>query len=152
MKRAARRLLALWDGISDDIPLVLAVGFVLGTFPVYGIPTLLCVAAARALRLNPAALLAVNQLATPIQLALPPLLDQRHTFQKQLILRVRENLAELDRQLASQRSATRLHIKGGWYAVLRVPATRSERPDDPSTNRSCGSRRENPATRRRVRA
>jgi hypothetical protein len=70
VKRAARRLLALWDGISDDIPLILAVGFVLGTFPVYGIPTLLCVAAARALRLNPAALLAVNQLVTPIQLAL----------------------------------------------------------------------------------
>lgn len=70
MKTAARSLLALWDGISDDIPAILAVGFVLGTFPVYGIPTLLCIAAARVLRLNPVALLAVNQLATPVQLAL----------------------------------------------------------------------------------
>lgn len=70
MKTAARRLLALWDGISDDIPMILAVGFVLGTFPVYGVPTLLCVVAARVLRLNPMALLAVNQLATPVQLAL----------------------------------------------------------------------------------
>jgi hypothetical protein len=70
VKAAARRLLALWDGISGDIPMILAVGFVLGTFPVYGVPTLLCVAAARVLRLNPVALLAVNQLATPVQLAL----------------------------------------------------------------------------------
>jgi hypothetical protein len=70
VKTAARRLLALWDGLSDDFPMILAVGFVLGTFPVYGVPTLLCVAAARVLRLNPIALLAVNQLATPVQLAL----------------------------------------------------------------------------------
>jgi hypothetical protein len=70
MKTAICRLLALQEGISDDIPMILAVGFVLGTFPVYGVPTLLCVAAARALRLNAVALLAVNQLATPVQLAL----------------------------------------------------------------------------------
>jgi alanine-synthesizing transaminase len=62
----------------------------------------------------------------PIQLALPALLDQRHAFQEQLMLGVRENLAELDRQLASQQSATRLRVEGGWYAVLRVPATRSD--------------------------
>jgi Uncharacterized protein conserved in bacteria (DUF2062) len=70
VKTAARRLSALWDSISDDIPVMLTVGLVLGTFPVYGVPTLLCVVAARALRLNPVALLALNQLATPVQLAL----------------------------------------------------------------------------------
>jgi alanine-synthesizing transaminase len=63
---------------------------------------------------------------TPIQLALPILLDQRHGFQRQLNRRVRENLAELDRQLNLQKSASRLRIEGGWYAVLRVPATRSD--------------------------
>ena len=63
---------------------------------------------------------------TPIQLALPVLLDQRHVFQKQLNVRLRENLAELDRQLGLQKSVNRLQMEGGWYAVLRVPATRSD--------------------------
>jgi len=40
--------------------------------------------------------------------------------------RVRRNLAELDRQLAGQKSRGRLEVEGGWYAVLRVPATRSD--------------------------
>jgi hypothetical protein len=70
MKAAAGRLVALWDSLSDDVAIILAIGLVLGTFPVYGVPTLLCVIAARALRLNPVALLAVNQLSTPVQLAL----------------------------------------------------------------------------------
>jgi len=70
VKTAAHRLLTLWESISDDIPMILALGFVLGTLPIYGVPTLLCIAVARALRLNAVALLAVNQLATPVQLAL----------------------------------------------------------------------------------
>ena len=40
--------------------------------------------------------------------------------------RVRRNLAELDSQIALQRVCSRLEIEGGWYAVLRVPATRSD--------------------------
>jgi alanine-synthesizing transaminase len=63
---------------------------------------------------------------TPVQLAMPALLEQRHSFQKQLLARVRKNLAELDRQLALQESCTRLTLEGGWYAVLRVPATRPD--------------------------
>jgi aspartate/methionine/tyrosine aminotransferase len=62
---------------------------------------------------------------TPVQLAAPVLLEQRHSFQKQLMERVRKNLAELDRQLAAQKQCTRLHLEGGWYATLRIPATRS---------------------------
>jgi alanine-synthesizing transaminase len=62
----------------------------------------------------------------PIQLALPVFLHQRHAFQKQLMARIRRNLAELDRQLGEQRSCTRLEVEGGWYAVLRVPAMRSD--------------------------
>jgi alanine-synthesizing transaminase len=65
-------------------------------------------------------------LNTPLQLALPALLEQRHGFQLQLMTRLRHNLAELDRQLNLQRSVSRLRIEGGWYAVLRVPATRSD--------------------------
>jgi alanine-synthesizing transaminase len=64
---------------------------------------------------------------SPVQLALPELLQQRHGFQKQVMTRVRRNVAELDRQLTQRKSCSRLEIEGGWYAVLRVPATR---PDD----------------------
>ena len=59
----------------------------------------------------------------PIQWALPTLLRQRREFQRQLIGRVKENLAELDRQLARQKSCGRLEVEGGWNAVIRVPAT-----------------------------
>jgi alanine-synthesizing transaminase len=62
----------------------------------------------------------------PVQLAIPAFLEQRQGFQKQLMTRVHSNLAELDRQLAGQQSCTRLEVEGGWYAVLRVPAMRSD--------------------------
>jgi alanine-synthesizing transaminase len=62
----------------------------------------------------------------PVQWAIPALLEQRYSFQAQLSARVRKNLAELDRQLAAQKSCARLAVEGGWYAVLRVPATRSD--------------------------
>jgi hypothetical protein len=59
-------------------------------------------------------------------LATPAFLDERHGFQRQVMARVRKNLAELDRQLALQKSCGRLEVEGGWYAVLRVPATGSD--------------------------
>ena len=62
----------------------------------------------------------------PVQHAIPALLGARHQFQKQLVERVRKNLAELDRQLATQKSCARLAVEAGWYAELRVPATRSD--------------------------
>jgi alanine-synthesizing transaminase len=82
--------------------------------------------------------------STPVQHALPMLLRQRHGLQFQLQSRVRANSTELDHQLAFQNqshsaresvpghlssgrlgSCTRVHLEGGWYAVLAVPATRS---------------------------
>jgi len=62
----------------------------------------------------------------PVQLATPAFLGQRHGFQRQLMARVRKNLAELDGQLVLQKSCGRLEVEGGWYAVLRVPATGSD--------------------------
>jgi alanine-synthesizing transaminase len=62
----------------------------------------------------------------PIQLALPIFLDQRHGFQKQVLTRIKRNLGELDRQLMVRKSCSRLEIEGGWYAVVRVPATRTD--------------------------
>ena len=63
---------------------------------------------------------------TPIQHAAPALFAERHDFQRQLMQRIRSNLAELDGQLAEQKVCERLDIQGGWYAVLRVPVTRSD--------------------------
>src|SRR5271169_877033 len=63
---------------------------------------------------------------TPVQLALPDFLAQRDEIQRQVKERVAANLAELDRQLAAQGLVRRLEVEGGWYAVLRVPATRSD--------------------------
>jgi aspartate/methionine/tyrosine aminotransferase len=65
-------------------------------------------------------------LNAPIQLAAPVLLHARAAFQKQLMARVRANLAELDAQLTKEKRFNRLNVEGGWYAVLRVPATRPD--------------------------
>src|SRR5256886_15414934 len=62
----------------------------------------------------------------PVQLAIPKFLELRHAFQRQAIERTRRNLAELDRQLATQKSVSRLKVEGGWCAVLRVPVTRPD--------------------------
>src|SRR5258708_31116594 len=62
----------------------------------------------------------------PVQLATPTLLELRLGFQKQLMTRVRRNLAELDLQLARQKVCTRLELEGGWYAVLRMPAVQTD--------------------------
>lgn len=62
----------------------------------------------------------------PVQLAMPQFLELRAGFQKQLMTRVKENLHELDRQLLSQEACNRLEIEGGWYVVLRIPATKSD--------------------------
>lgn len=64
--------------------------------------------------------------SAPVQLAAPVFLEQRAGFQRQVTARVKKNLAELDRQLAMQESCRRLAMEGGWYAVLRVPAHRSD--------------------------
>ncbi len=65
-------------------------------------------------------------LSTPLQLAMPRLLQQRQAISRQLLPRIASNLEELDSQLAHQKTCRRLEIEGGWYAVLRVPVTRSD--------------------------
>lgn len=62
----------------------------------------------------------------PVQCALPRFLGLRHAFQRQLLDRVRRNLAQLDRALGSRSAFSRLAVEGGWYAVLRVPAIRAD--------------------------
>jgi uncharacterized protein (DUF2062 family) len=53
-----------------ELALAVAIGLVLGTFPVIGVTTLLCIGAAFALRLNLPAMQSVNWIASPLQLIL----------------------------------------------------------------------------------
>jgi len=60
---------------------------------------------------------------TPMQLALPVLLELRHNFQQQCTARMRNNLAQLDKLFSTRKLCTRLNLEGGWYAVVKVPVT-----------------------------
>lgn len=62
----------------------------------------------------------------PVQWAIPELLAERHAIQRQLLARIHTNLAELDRQLGTQKLCSRLKVEGGWYVVLRVPVRGSD--------------------------
>jgi alanine-synthesizing transaminase len=62
----------------------------------------------------------------PVQCAIPAWLKGRELIQRQIQQRVRENLAELDRQLVGLPSVRRLDVEAGWYAVLRIPALQSD--------------------------
>ena len=64
--------------------------------------------------------------ATPVQGAAAELLARREDLQSPIRLRTAANLALLRTRLAGGSPATLLDPEGGWYAVLRVPATRSE--------------------------
>ncbi|MBI2395209.1 MAG: pyridoxal phosphate-dependent aminotransferase [Deltaproteobacteria bacterium] len=64
--------------------------------------------------------------ATPIQLALRAILDNRAGVQGQIRARVADNLAALDRALADHPSVRRLPSDGGWSAILEVPRTRAD--------------------------
>jgi hypothetical protein len=68
--RVARLLLTAGALTPEQAALLLSVGLVLGVFPIVGIPTVLCAAAAFGLRLNPVALQLVNNIFSPLQWAL----------------------------------------------------------------------------------
>jgi aspartate/methionine/tyrosine aminotransferase len=62
---------------------------------------------------------------TPVQHALPHLLASRGPAEGAIQARTRANL-ELLRSRVTGTAGTLLDVEGGWYATLRVPATRSE--------------------------
>ena len=71
MKAWALRLQASLEELSpEQVALVLSVGLVLGVFPIMGVPTILCLLAAFGFRLNVAALQVVNNISSPLQIAL----------------------------------------------------------------------------------
>lgn len=64
--------------------------------------------------------------ATPVQVALPALLERKHELQAPIRERVGRNLDSLREAIGSHSPATLLVPEGGWSAVLRVPLTCSE--------------------------
>jgi alanine-synthesizing transaminase len=64
--------------------------------------------------------------SAPIAHAARALLETRHMIQPQILERVKGNLRRLDERLATGSAAGRLEAEGGWYAVLKLPATRSD--------------------------
>jgi uncharacterized protein (DUF2062 family) len=71
--KSIKRNAAAWlrEGISPRrLALTLALGFAIGCIPVVGVPTVLCLGLALALRLNLPAIQVANYLAMPLQLML----------------------------------------------------------------------------------
>lgn len=64
--------------------------------------------------------------ATPVQVAAPELLARGAPIRSSILARVRHNLATLRDLATSFPHCEVLACEGGWYAVIRVPATRSE--------------------------
>ena len=64
--------------------------------------------------------------STPIQTALPSWFLLRSEIQQEIKTRIKENHNFLRKQLGVSPPASLLHTEGGWYAVLKLPKTKSE--------------------------
>jgi alanine-synthesizing transaminase len=64
--------------------------------------------------------------ATPTQVAAPTWLAQRQRLTRPIAARVAANLTSLRERLVRAPASGLLNTEGGWYAVLRVPATMTE--------------------------
>ena len=66
--------------------------------------------------------------ATPVQVALPRLLDAGMAVQEQILRRTQDNFARLRRAFDGDLDSVCrvLNVEGGWYATLQVPQTRDE--------------------------
>jgi aspartate/methionine/tyrosine aminotransferase len=61
----------------------------------------------------------------PVQHALPTLLEHAAATREAIRNRLKQNLARLTLELAGS-SAHVLRVEGGWYAVVRMPSTRTD--------------------------
>jgi uncharacterized protein (DUF2062 family) len=120
-------LAALGAGMSPEgIARSVALGSVLGVFPILGCPTLLCSAAALKLRVNLPAIQIVNYLVYPLQIALlMPFIrlgeylfhghSQAHGISISALLHANLGTAFLNL------GATALHTVAAWFCIC-VPA------------------------------
>jgi alanine-synthesizing transaminase len=94
----------------------------LGWIGVSGDPSL----AARAMARLELVLDTYLSVATPVQHALPAILQTRSIAEDAIRARTRTNLRALKEHCARAPSASVLDIEGGWYAIVRVPDTQSD--------------------------
>jgi aspartate/methionine/tyrosine aminotransferase len=64
--------------------------------------------------------------STPVQQALPALIERGALVRAQIQSRIARNLEALRRAVAGTPSVSLLDVEGGWSAVVQVPAYRSE--------------------------
>lgn len=64
--------------------------------------------------------------STPVQTAVPALIEGGKAIRAQILERARANLGALGRVVAGNPALELLRLEGGWSAVVRVPATRTE--------------------------
>ena len=64
--------------------------------------------------------------ATPVQVAAADLLNRGGAIRASVLMRARQNLSILREHARTFPGCDVLECEGGWYAVIRVPATRSE--------------------------
>jgi uncharacterized protein (DUF2062 family) len=99
------RLAASLAGLSaQNMASILAVGLVLGTFPIFGCPMLLCALASLVLGLNFPALQLINQLSWPLQIAM-------------LIPCLRLGARIVDFPHAPRLGASALQAVTGWFCI-----------------------------------
>ena len=94
----------------------------LGWLVVNGPPKLLGVALGR-LEVIADTYLSVS---APLAHALPKLLERSKAAQPKIMERLRRNLGRVDQAVRSCPNLSRLETEGGWYAILKVPATASD--------------------------
>lgn len=111
MKARLHRFIATQKNVApEEVALLAAVGLALGVFPVVGFPTALCLLAALGLRLNAAALQAINNLSTPLQLALVLPLARVGAW-------VCRGAAPGGHSVAEKLAGAALHAVAGWACV-----------------------------------
>jgi len=111
MKAMSSRIASSMRDLSpEDVALLLAVGLVLGIFPMCGIPTILCILASLVARVNFPALQIVNQLSWPLQIAmLVPL--------ARLGSRIIAPSNEFATTIAGKLGLAALQAVAGWFCI-----------------------------------
>ena len=117
--RAERGLVFALSGLSK---LAALPQMKLGWIGVAGEPSL----AARAMARLELVLDTYLSVATPVQHALPVILRTRSVAEDAIRARTRQNLRVLRELCARAPSASVLDVEGGWYAIVRVPDTRTD--------------------------
>jgi uncharacterized protein (DUF2062 family) len=111
VKAWASRLRSSLEQLSpEQVALLLSVGLVLGVFPVMGCPTVFCLLAAARLRLNPVPLQLLNQISSPLQLALLLPLQRAGSW-------ICGGAMRPGASIANMLGAAALHAAVGWTCI-----------------------------------